>query len=57
MLVLTVCQEADHTGRICEGSIVPDKRIDASAANPQTPGSPSNGDPVKTAAISWLMTQ
>jgi carboxyl-terminal processing protease len=51
MLVLSVCQEADHTGRICEGSIVPDKMIPASAQNPQ------ETDPVKTAAISWLLTR
>ena len=50
MLILTVCQEADHTGRICEGSIIPDKLI-ASAETPlQT-------DPVKDAAVRWLQTQ
>ena len=47
MLVLTVCQEADHTGRICQGSIQPDKFIDAAS----TPGD----DPVREAAISWLI--
>jgi carboxyl-terminal processing protease len=57
MLVLTVCQEADHTGRICEGSIVPDKRIAAFSADQQAPGPSPDGDPVKTAAINWLMTQ
>jgi carboxyl-terminal processing protease len=51
MLVLTVCQEADHTGRICTGSIQPDKMITASEQSLQ------QDDPVKTAAISWLMTQ
>ena len=50
MLVLTVCQEADRTGRTCEGSIQPDKFIEA--------GTPSSGeDPVKTAAVNWLMLQ
>src|SRR6202035_4165881 len=37
MLVLTVCREADHTGRICEGSILPDRQIlsDACALQPE----------------------
>jgi len=48
MLVLSVCQEADRTGRICEGSIQPDKLIAA--------GAPA-GDAAKTAAINWLMTR
>lgn len=54
MLVLTVCQEADHTGRICQGSIVPDKLI-------PPPLTPSNNalaeDSVRSAAVSWLSTQ
>jgi C-terminal processing protease CtpA/Prc len=29
MLVLTICLEADRTGRICEGKLVPDEIIDA----------------------------
>ncbi|GGA87163.1 S41 family peptidase [Puia dinghuensis] len=50
MLVLTVCQEADRTGHICEGSIQPDKYVAA--------GSPTAGDdPAKTAAINWLLLQ
>jgi carboxyl-terminal processing protease len=48
MLVLSVCQEADYTGRICEGSIQPDMVIDA---GPQTPGA----DLARTAAVQWLM--
>lgn len=48
LLVLTVCQEADHTGRICEGSILPDKYIAPHISDP-----PGN-DPVKKAAIDWL---
>ncbi|HLZ88623.1 MAG TPA: S41 family peptidase [Puia sp.] len=50
MLVLTVCQEADRTGRICEGSIQPDKLI---AANTPAVGD----DPARTAAINWLLLQ
>lgn len=50
MLVLTVCQEADRTGRICEGSIQPDKLV---AANSPSPGD----DPARTAAITWLLLQ
>jgi hypothetical protein len=51
MLVLTVCREADHTGRICEGSILPDKVI-----HPVSMG-PLEEDPVKSAAIDWLQAQ
>ena len=51
MLVLTKCQEADYTGRICDGSIVPDKLI--SAAGPAAAGD----DPAKEAAVSWLTTR
>ena len=50
LLVLTVCQEADHNGRICEGSIPPDKWV-------ATTGDPAGNDPVKQAAVSWLMRQ
>lgn len=50
MLVLTICQEADHTGRICEGSIQPDKLITAAPAG-------AGGDPAKEAAVSWLMSR
>ncbi len=52
MLVLTVCQEADHTGRICQGSIQPDKLISAIATT-QAAGA----DAAKDAAVSWLMGQ
>ena len=51
LLVLTVCQEADHTGRICEGSILPDKYI------AQRLGDPPQQDPVRTAAINWLQAR
>lgn len=50
MLVLTVCQEADRTGRICEGSIQPDMLIAASMPSP-------GEDPVRTAAVNWLTTK
>jgi C-terminal processing protease CtpA/Prc len=51
MLVLTVCQEADHNGKICSGSILPDKYI--------TPSSDdlSLTDPARNAAVDWLRTQ
>jgi carboxyl-terminal processing protease len=49
MLILTVCREADFTGRIWEGSIQPDKILLASAGSP-----PPEGDPLKEAAITWL---
>jgi C-terminal processing protease CtpA/Prc len=64
MLVLTVCQEADHTGRICEGSIVPDKIIfsdnrGAAADNhdPATNHSFAQEDNVKIAAVNWLKSR
>jgi C-terminal processing protease CtpA/Prc len=48
MLVLTVCQEADRTGRICEGSIQPDQLVSANIVS---------GDPACTAALAWLQSQ
>ena len=54
MLILTVCQEADHTGRVCAGSIVPDKMIPAAKDDP---ADPMQQDPVKTAAVNWLQAQ
>jgi carboxyl-terminal processing protease len=58
MLVLSVCQEADHNGRICEGSIVPDKIVPATPVGPVSAEiRPDDHDPAKSAAISWLMTQ
>jgi len=48
MLVLTVCQEADRTGRICEGSIQPDQLVSANIVS---------GDPARTAALAWLQSQ
>ncbi len=47
MLVLTVCREADFTGRICDGSIVPDKII-----NPNSDD--KDRDITKQEAIRWL---
>jgi C-terminal processing protease CtpA/Prc len=46
MLVLTICQEADGSGHVCDGSIVPDKLVSASPA--------AGDDPAKEAAVSWL---
>ncbi|HEV3326983.1 MAG TPA: S41 family peptidase [Puia sp.] len=48
MLVLTVCQEADHTGRVYEGSIQPDKLVGAD------PADSSPDDPARAAALAWL---
>ena len=49
LLVLTVCQEADHMGRICAGSIQPDKLVAVER--------PVTGDPVREAALAWLQGQ
>jgi carboxyl-terminal processing protease len=51
MLVLTVCQEADHTGKICEGRIMPDKYISSQINDPV------QADPARCAAVSWLQTR
>jgi len=53
MLVLTICQEADCTGRVCQGRIRPDMLVPPAAGN--TSPDPRN-DPVKEAAVSWLTT-
>ena len=50
MLVLTVCMEADRTGKICEGSIVPDEMVNTSTH-------PGAADPARTAAMMWLSGQ
>jgi carboxyl-terminal processing protease len=58
MLVLTICQEADYTGRICEGSIVPDKIVSAAAPASGAAAGPNDGDDAaKEAAVSWLMSR
>lgn len=49
MLILTVCQEADHNGQICRGSIVPDKLVAASERPAE--------DPARAAALAWLQGQ
>lgn len=49
LLVLTVCQEADHMGRICEGSIQPDKLVAVER--------PAVGDAAREAALAWLQGQ
>ena len=48
LLVLTVCQEADHMGRICQGSIQPDQLVAV--------GTQAGGDPVREAALMWLQS-
>jgi C-terminal processing protease CtpA/Prc len=48
MLVLTVCQEADRNGKICEGSIQPDQLVSANIVS---------DDPARTAALAWLQSQ
>ena len=51
MLVLTICQEADCTGRVCAGRIHPDMLVPADTGT----SSPAAGnDPAKEAAVSWL---
>lgn len=61
MLVLTVCQEADRNGQICEGRIQPDKYISAAAngasASGAVPQTTATEDPVCAAALAWLQTQ
>jgi carboxyl-terminal processing protease len=51
MLVLTVCQEADFTGHVCDGRIQPDKFI------PAEPASGSDIDPTRSAALAWLQAK
>jgi C-terminal processing protease CtpA/Prc len=51
MLVLTVCQEADYTGHVCDGRIQPDKYLPpVNATDPAT-------DPARTAALAWLQSK
>ncbi len=50
MLVLSVCMEADRTGKICEGRIMPDETITADTH-------PGTDDPAKFAAIMRLSNQ
>lgn len=49
MLVLTICREADRTGKICYGRVVPDEPV-------STAGSGRYEDPVKGAAVMWLQS-
>lgn len=51
MLVLTICQEADYMGRICQGSILPDKLI---TPHPDELSS-NDHDSVREAAVRWLL--
>ena len=50
MLVLSICQEADRTGRICEGSIQPDRIVAANLPS-------GTEDAAKSAAINWLLSR
>ncbi|WP_162915473.1 S41 family peptidase [Paraflavitalea soli] len=47
-LVVTICQEADRTGRICEGKIVPDDIIKSDPLKEE--------DVVKANALMWLQS-
>ena len=49
LLVLTICQEADHKGNICMGSIQPDRLVATSPEGAE--------DPVRNAALAWLQGQ
>ena len=51
MLVLTLCLEADRTGKVCEGRIMPDETIASAVTHTD------NNDPAKSAAVIWLMSQ
>ena len=59
MLVLTVCQEADFTGRVCEGRIQPDIYVSPSTpgAGASTTNAPTPDDSVRAAALAWLQHQ
>ena len=50
MLVLTVCQEADCTGHICDGRIQPDRYVPADDAG-------ADPDPTRAAALAWLQSK
>jgi hypothetical protein len=50
MLILTVCQEADCTGHICDGRIQPDRYVPADDAG-------VNSDPTRSAALAWLQSK
>jgi carboxyl-terminal processing protease len=50
VLVLTVCQEADFAGRICDGRIQPDQLIPAADTR-------TDPDTARSAAIAWLQNK
>ena len=50
VLVLTVCQEADFAGRICDGRIQPDQLVPAGDAG-------TDPDPTRSAALAWLQNK
>lgn len=47
VLVLSVCKEADRSGKVCDGKIVPDEHVTTSPAF-------SGDDPIKSSALMWL---
>jgi len=49
LLVLSVCQEADHMGNICTGSIQPDRLVTVVPTAPE--------DAARNAALAWLQGQ
>ena len=49
LLVLTVCKEADRTGKICEGKIQPDKLVPSNTR--------SGKDAVKSSAVMFLQME
>ena len=50
LLVLTVCQEADFAGRICDGRIQPDQLVPAGDAG-------TDPDTARSAALAWLQSK
>ncbi|HUB60854.1 MAG TPA: S41 family peptidase [Puia sp.] len=60
MLVLTVCQEADFAGHVCDGRIQPDQLIPAAGADTDPAadaGRPTDPDPACSAALAWLQSK
>lgn len=47
ILVLSVCKEADRSGVVCDGKIIPDQQV-------TTPASFKGDDPVRNTALMWL---
>lgn len=49
-LVLTVCHEADRTGKVCQGKVMPDDLIKPDSLH-------KNDDMIKANAVMWLQSQ